>query len=56
MTSVIDILKSVGAVMTDDHFVHTPRGKHGSVYVNKDALYPHTKETSEVGKMFAEKF
>lgn len=52
---VIEILKKVGAVLTDDHFVYTS-GKHGSVYVNKDALYPHTAESSEVGKMFAEKF
>ncbi|MBI2404597.1 phosphoribosyltransferase [Candidatus Gottesmanbacteria bacterium] len=55
MNDIISILKSVGAVLTDDHFVYTS-GKHGSVYINKDALYPHTKETSRVGKMFAEKF
>lgn len=42
-------------MLTDDHFVYTS-GKHGSVYVNKDALYPHTAESSHVGKMFAEKF
>ncbi len=52
---VVSILKKVGAVLTDDHFVYTS-GKHGSVYINKDTLYPHTKETSQVGKMFAEKF
>lgn len=52
---VISLLKKVGAVLTDDHFVYTS-GKHGSVYINKDALYPHTAETSEVGKMFAQKF
>lgn len=52
---IIRILKKIGAVLTDDHFVYTS-GKHGSVYINKDALYPHTKETSKVGKMFAEKF
>lgn len=52
---VIAILKKVGAVLTGDHFVYTS-GKHGSVYINKDALYPHTAETSEIGKMFAEKF
>lgn len=52
---VVTILKKIGAVMTDDHFVYTS-GKHGSVYINKDALYPHTAETSMVGKMFAEKF
>lgn len=55
MEDIIEILKKVGAVMTDDHFVYTS-GKHGSVYVNKDALYPHTAESSQVGKMFAEKF
>lgn len=52
---IIQILKGVNAVITDDHFVYTS-GKHGEVYINKDALYPHTKQTSEVGKMFAEKY
>lgn len=47
MGKVVDTLKKIGAVITDDHFVYTS-GKHGSVYINKDALYPHTKETSEV--------
>ncbi len=55
MNDVIGILKKVGAILTDDHFVYTS-GKHGSVYINKDFLYPHTKETSLVGKMFAERF
>jgi len=54
MTDVISILKKVGAILTDDHFVYTS-GKHGSVYINKDFLYPHTKETSTIGSMFAEK-
>ncbi len=52
---VVSILKKIGAVLTDDHFVYTS-GKHGSVYINKDSLYPHTEETSNVGRMFAEKF
>jgi len=51
---IITILKKVGAILTDDHFVYTS-GKHGSVYINKDFLYPHTKETAQVGKLFAEK-
>lgn len=55
MTDVIDILKNLGAVITDDHFVYTS-GKHGEVYINKDALYPHTAQTSEVGLMFAQKY
>jgi orotate phosphoribosyltransferase len=53
MTDVIKILKSVGAVRTDDHFVYTS-GKHGSIYVNKDALYPHVEKTSEVCRMMAQ--
>ena len=55
MNNVVDILKKVGAVITDSHFVYTS-GKHGSVYVNKDAVYPHTRETSRIGQLFAEKF
>jgi orotate phosphoribosyltransferase len=55
MSDVISILKKVQAVLTGGHFVYTS-GKHGSVYVNKDAVYPHTKETSQIGKLFAEKF
>ena len=53
MSDIVTLLKSAGALLTDDHFVYTS-GKHGSVYINKDALYPHTEKTSEVGKMFAE--
>lgn len=52
---VVEILKKIGAVITDDHFVYTS-GKHGSVYINKDALYPHTRETSRVGELFAQKY
>ncbi len=55
MNDVVEILKNLGAVITDDHFVYTS-GKHGEVYINKDALYPHPAETSEVGKLFAEKY
>lgn len=55
MAAVTDILKKLGAVITDDHFVYTS-GKHGEIYINKDALYPHPVETSEVGKLFAEKY
>ncbi len=53
--TIIDLLKKVKAIYTDDHFVYTS-GKHGSIYINKDALYPHTKVTSQVGLLFAKKF
>ena len=52
---VVSILKGVGAIITDSHIVYTS-GKHGSVYINKDALYPHTELASRVGEMFAETF
>ncbi|MBI2623797.1 MAG: phosphoribosyltransferase [Candidatus Liptonbacteria bacterium] len=51
-TEILEILKSVGAILTDSHFVGTS-GRHMSVYVNKDALYPHTKETSAVCEAMA---
>jgi orotate phosphoribosyltransferase len=55
MSDTIEILKKVGAVLSESHFVGTS-GLHIDTYVNKDFLYPHTKETSEIGKLFAEKF
>jgi len=54
MSDIIKILKKVKAILTDSHFVLTS-GRHSSAYINKDMLYPHTKETSQVGKMIAEK-
>lgn len=51
---VIQLLKKTNAIFTDSHFVGTS-GRHMSLYVNKDALYPHTKETSRMGELFAEK-
>jgi orotate phosphoribosyltransferase len=50
---IITMLKDVGAIITDSHIVYTS-GKHGSVYINKDALYPHTELSSSVGEMFAQ--
>lgn len=50
----LDLLKKTGAILPNDHFVGTS-GRHFDTYINKDALYPHTEETSEMGKLFAEK-
>lgn len=54
MQDILTLLKNVGAVMPDDHFVGTS-GLHFSTYINKDALYPHTSETSQVGAVFADR-
>ena len=55
MSQVIELLTKVGAILPNDHFVGTS-GKHFAMYINKDALYPHTAETAEVGQMFAKAF
>ncbi len=52
---ILSTLTKVGAVITNSHLVYT-LGKHGSAYINKDALYPHTKETSALCRLFAEHF
>ena len=51
----LKILEGVGAVITDSHIVYTS-GKHGPAYINKDALYPHTRETSMLCRAIAERF
>jgi orotate phosphoribosyltransferase len=50
---VIELLRQTDAILTGGHFVGTS-GLHMDTYVNKDALFPQTKETSRIGKLFAE--
>ncbi len=52
---VLQALTKAGAVITDSHIVYTS-GKHGAAYINKDALYPHIKETSDLCRAIAEHF
>ena len=52
---VLKVLSKVGAVITDSHVVLTS-GKHANAYVNKDALYPNTGETSRLCRAIAEQF
>lgn len=51
----LEIFKKVKAVITETHVVYAS-GKHGNAYVNKDAVYPHTKDIAALCKMIAEKF
>ncbi len=51
----LDVLQKLHAVITNTHVVYTS-GKHGSAYVNKDALYPHTAETSRLCRALSELF
>ncbi len=53
--NVLDILTGLGAVITGSHIVYTS-GKHGDSYINKDALYPHTKATWYLCRTIAQQF
>lgn len=57
MTSndLLAIFKKTGGYITDSHIVYTS-GKHGSSYLNKDAIYPHTKDISAICREIAERF
>ncbi|MBX9742209.1 MAG: hypothetical protein K2W99_01510 [Chthoniobacterales bacterium] len=54
-SEISDIFSAAGALITDTHVVYTS-GKHGSMYVNKDALYPHTEVISSLCCLLAEHF
>ena len=47
------ILAESGAVIRDSHIVYTS-GRHGSAYVNKDAVYPHTERVRELCGLMAD--
>src|SRR3989344_7035101 len=51
----LKILKKAGAIITESHIVYTS-GKHGSVYINKDAIYPYTIDTSFLCNAIAKQF
>lgn len=57
MTSeeILDSLRELGAVLGDDHIVYTS-GRHGSAYVNKDAVYPHTFTLAELCREMARRW
>jgi len=55
MKEVMQVLTELGAVIADSHIVYTS-GKHGTAYVNKDAVYPHTSQTSQLCCAIAEQF
>lgn len=54
-TVILNIFKKTGGYITGSHIVYTS-GKHGEAYLNKDAIYPHTKEVSKICKEVAKRF
>lgn len=53
--NLLELLAKVRAIITDSHIVYTS-GRHGSAYVNKDALYPYPNLLSGVCTSFARYF
>ena len=47
------ILAETRAMITGSHIVYTS-GKHGTAYVNKDAVYPHTARIAELCRFLAD--
>lgn len=52
--SVLKVLQDVGAFRAG-HFVFTS-GLHADTYINKDAMYPHTREVSRLCREMADRF
>ena len=53
MSTVVEILGQVGALLTDDHFVYSS-GKHGDIYINKNDLFAYTRAIEQTGVLLAE--
>lgn len=49
----LQLFEEAGAIRSGGHFVYTS-GRHGSTYVNKDAVYPDTERISELCSLLAD--
>ncbi len=52
---ILKLLARLNAIIVDSHVVYAS-GKHGSAYVNKDAIFPHTRDTANLCRQIAESF
>ena len=52
---ILEIFQKTGGLITESHIVYTS-GRHGDSYLNKDAIYPHTKEISSICLEIANRF
>ncbi len=48
-----DLLVQSGALLQDDHFVYIS-GDHGSGWIDKDAIYPHTERIEQLSRRLAQ--
>ncbi|MEK7611910.1 MAG: phosphoribosyltransferase family protein [Patescibacteria group bacterium] len=54
-STVLALLERFGAIITNDHIVYTS-GRHGDMYINKDAIYPHTEIVFSLCRELANRF
>lgn len=58
-TRVLELFDRLGIIIRNDHFVYTSEidgvKMHGPTYVNKDGLYPHAWETSQLCRELAKR-
>lgn len=54
-SSALSVFENCGAIIRNSHLVYTS-GRHGSAYVNKDALYPRTEVIADLCSRMAEAF
>ncbi len=52
---IMHMFADVGAIISDSHFVYSS-GRHSSVYINKDALYLHTKTIAALCALMARSY
>lgn len=52
---IMQMFTDAGAVVSDSHFVYSS-GRHSSVYINKDALYLHTRIISALCQRMAQPY
>lgn len=52
---IVGLFSGRNAIIKNDHVVYTS-GRHGSAYVNKDAIYPHVEEIDLLCKEIATSF
>ena len=45
---VLELFDRFHVIRRNGHYAYTSNGRHGSVYVNKDALYPYSREISQL--------
>lgn len=53
--SIISMFLDLGVLVVNEHFILTS-GRHASTYINKDALYPHTRYVEYLFKLLADYF